>query len=668
MRAILTIGAVMAMLAPAAMAQTAETAVICNPKVSIANVRAGPGAKNFALVDTLPNKTPIKVLERTMNQEAGREWARIEFKSTKTGKTETAYVDSISVVKECAQTAGPPITSPAPAGTGDAAANQPAQSRQQATPLKLLSSLAMSDAPRAVAYRDDKTIVMSAEAAIVTFDDVGLFEKSRFKIDAKERVRLSEDGRYAVTTTTSGISLYDLEKQTRIADRYFAAAADIRQARWRPDGSVVILHRDSRYSGSGMCVWRANPQIFNCGSAPGDSEDLAVTRDGAQIAFAAGGITSAAGDDPHNFKWGNVDPKGSSKYASKVAVCPDGRCVVFAGPGAIIERVSLPEKKAATLRSLEGEGGTPAVAIFTRDGSKFAVLTTNGSIQLRDATSGKLLQNGSAGDYVYAAAFSPDGSKLAVSSSGKLQIWGVGDENAMAAAASLREQAQRQTRVLIDERKQRLDAFNCDAVRDLDGKIGDAPQYAKCVAAKATSERAEAMKRLDCDAVRDLDGKASGEKQHAQCVFEKIQKAGTAREVYQKAVDYDLAKDRVKAKKLYQTLRERFPNDDLAIEAAKRLTAMNDVESTEAASERAAAAASSAADRATAAQRENREAIERSNRDAAYQQQRQIADQRQREYQACISRKVACDNSCDGYRDTSARIRCRSGCVYCQSP
>lgn len=40
----------------------------------------------------------------------------------------------------------------------------------------------------------------------------------------------------------------------------------------------------------------------------------------------------------------------------------------------------------------------------------------------------------------------------------------------------------------------------------------------------------------------------------------------------------DAAKERGKARKLYNAIIVRFPNDDLAIEAAKRLTAIADVE------------------------------------------------------------------------------------------
>ena len=349
------------------------------------------------------------------------------------------------------------------------------------------------------------------------------------------------------------------------------------------------------------------------------------------------------------------DIKGTG-YNHSVAFAPAGGAIVFGGPSGEIEIVSTTDW---TVRKLSSPHGQSVRSIaFSRDGARFATVSSEGVIGVWDAQAARLLFRTRVADaYFDHVVFSPAGDRIATVAQ-DVRVWAIGDAAAVARLQSERETAVAERKRNEAERAEKAKGFDCDAVRDLDGKIGDAPQHAKCLTNKATSDRVEAMKRLDCDAVRGLDDKATGEKQHAQCVFEKLQKTGTAREIYQKAVDFDLAKDRPKAKTLYQTLRERFPNDDLAIEAAKRLTAMGDVESAEAASARAASAASSAAERAAAAQRDTQQAIERARQDAA--------NRRSEDHASCRRGLDNCMWSCASLNNGYAcRDNCRSRHAAC---
>ena len=660
MRTMLASCAVAAMMMFPAMAQTTETAFICNPKVSVANVRAGPGAKNFALLDTLPNKTPIKVLERTMNQEAGREWAKIEFKGVKSGKTETGYVDSISVVKECVQTAQ---AAPASSATGSAE-KQPVPSAGAAPEPKLLSTSANSERPRQVQFRDDGALVVASGNRVWIVREQSNVEAGGFSVPGATKIFLSGDSRQALAVLKDKIEIYDVATGRSKAFRLYPSEGLLKPV-WHPKDYVLFVDGSSYRNNASICIWDyAGAEKFACQEfTGGNAYDLALPESGQRIAFSNGRAMEWRKEDVRHDAFRDIKGTG---YNHSVAFAPAGGAIVFGGPSGEIEIVSTTDWKVRKLSSPHGQS-VRSIA-FSRDGARFASVSSDGVIGVWDTQATRLLFRTRVADaYFDHVVFSPSGDRIATVAQ-DVRVWAIGDAAAVARLQNERATAVAERKRNETDRAEKAKGLDCDAVRDLDGKIGDAPQYPKCLTNKATSERAEAMKRLDCDAVRNLDGKASGEKQHAQCVFEKVQKTGTAREAYQKAVDYDLAKDRVKAKALYQSLRERFPSDDLAIEAAKRLTALNDVETTEAANERAAAAASSAADRAAASQRETREAIERSNREAAYQQQRQIAEQRQRDFQACISRKVACENSCDGIRDSSPRIRCKWGCASCQAP
>ena len=194
-----------------------------------------------------------------------------------------------------------------------------------------------------------------------------------------------------------------------------------------------------------------------------------------------------------------------------------------------------------------------------------------------------------------------------------------------------------------------LEALQCDeaaAIRTNEGH-GSAFKETKC---REKVERAEQQARFlaaveakDCAVVRELAPRFGTEATGADCDMAVAMETDSPRKLYFAAVKFDSAKDRPRAKMLYTEVMNRFPEDDLAIDAANRLTALNDqavMEQKQAENEAALAAAQAAIAKANAdkAEAERRAAEQASKARAAAEREaraaREAADARARAAEA----------------------------------
>ena len=183
-------------------------------------------------------------------------------------------------------------------------------------------------------------------------------------------------------------------------------------------------------------------------------------------------------------------------------------------------------------------------------------------------------------------------------------------EQANREAENMRREAERrQKEALATERTAALGRTDCDRVKALDAVIGNDAQLGACTAKieqakrQATeyernavvAERKAAIDGGSCEAVKALDAKLGDGDNYSKCAFQSVLKTGSARELYLAAAKYDADRDRVPAKQLYRAIVDRFPQDDLAIRAAERMTTISDQEA-RAAPAPAAATAEAAVD------------------------------------------------------------------------
>ncbi len=155
-----------------------------------------------------------------------------------------------------------------------------------------------------------------------------------------------------------------------------------------------------------------------------------------------------------------------------------------------------------------------------------------------------------------------------------------------------REAERQQKEALVGQRTSALEKTDCDRVKALDAEIGANALHGTCVAkveqAKRQaaeiernallSERKAAIDGGSCDIVKALDAKIGDGDNYSKCNFQSVLKSGTARDLYLTGAKHDADRDRTSAKQLYRALVDRFPQDDLAIKAAERLTTISDQE------------------------------------------------------------------------------------------
>ncbi|MEM8577031.1 MAG: peptidoglycan-binding protein [Pseudomonadota bacterium] len=112
-------------------------------------------------------------------------------------------------------------------------------------------------------------------------------------------------------------------------------------------------------------------------------------------------------------------------------------------------------------------------------------------------------------------------------------------------------------------------------------KAGITKCYADRKRAEDEARFASAVSDGDCALVAELEGPLGKDGAADTCRFNAAMTAPTARRMYLAAARYDASDDRARAKLLYLGIMDRFPDDDLALDAATRLTSLNDLERTE---------------------------------------------------------------------------------------
>lgn len=169
-----------------------------------------------------------------------------------------------------------------------------------------------------------------------------------------------------------------------------------------------------------------------------------------------------------------------------------------------------------------------------------------------------------------------------------------------------------------------LKALDCDSAADLARSISlNTSRLAQCRAQVKRNEDTRVYKLAkdagDCDTVRGLSSNFNEPQAGPDCELANALKLETPRRMFLAAVQLDTAGDRKRAAELYQAVMSRFPEDDLALDAARRLTALADMEKQE--RENAAQAAQQAA--AIKAAEERAKAAEAAAKRAADEAERQ---------------------------------------------
>lgn len=156
-----------------------------------------------------------------------------------------------------------------------------------------------------------------------------------------------------------------------------------------------------------------------------------------------------------------------------------------------------------------------------------------------------------------------------------------------------------------------LRAQDCDAAALLVAQVSNGEsrlQTCRANARRAADARAlaAALEAGDCDTVRRLAMTVEDAAAGPNCDLAQALASDSPRRMYLAAVQFDTAGDRDRARDIYTAVMTRFPDDDLALDAAKRLTAFADMATMEQRqadqAAQQAAAVKAAEDRARAAE------------------------------------------------------------------
>lgn len=128
--------------------------------------------------------------------------------------------------------------------------------------------------------------------------------------------------------------------------------------------------------------------------------------------------------------------------------------------------------------------------------------------------------------------------------------------------------------------------LNCDRAEELARSIQlNTGKVATCRATVKRNEETRlyraAIEARDCEAVRKLAPSFNEPQAGADCDLSVALALDTPRRMYLAAVQFDTAGDRPRAREIYTAVMQRFPENDLALDAARRLTAFADMEKQE---------------------------------------------------------------------------------------
>lgn len=146
-------------------------------------------------------------------------------------------------------------------------------------------------------------------------------------------------------------------------------------------------------------------------------------------------------------------------------------------------------------------------------------------------------------------------------------------------------------RELIASFKAALSNAQCQDAQKIALKLGSHSNEVKnCFRVEEERQLREqfsiALANQDCELVRTLEISLKRTGSHEACKFSVAMSAKTARQMFLAAGKYDAGNERAKAKLLYTEIVDQFADDDLALQAVTRLTALNDLERSEQASEK----------------------------------------------------------------------------------
>lgn len=524
--------------------------VICNPKSQFTNIRSGPTAKDTQIVDRLPNKAEIKILDWVKNPEGTHNWLKVQFKHSQSGVLNTGYVYHEIVSPTCGDSASATTASAAP------------------TPPKLEPELEFT-------LRGHGSCVTSA-----TFSSDGL-----------RIVTASLDKTGKVWDAKTGTVLATLSGHDEPVDF----------ADFSLDGSRIVT-----------ASWDKTSKVWD---AKTGTALATLTGHGSGVATAAfspdGSLIITASSDKTAKVW---DAKTGSVLATLSGHGSDVRSATFSPDRTRIITTSLDKttklwdaKASTVLATLTGHVEGVSSAAFSRDGSRIVTSSYDKTAKLWDARAGSVLATLTGhGNSVLSAAFSPNGSRIITASSdGTAKIWDTGTSMVLAALSahggftvSSAFFSPDGTRVVTASGDKTVKVWRIAPTAEERISLRERVSQAESVFRKQLEERKTAAAALECDKVKAIDDAIGADGLLEPCQFNRQLNMGSARELYLAAAKFDAAKERDKAKKLYQAIVDRFHNDDLALQAATRITAIADAERAE---ESQKAAAKTAADAAAAA-------------------------------------------------------------------